>query len=90
MCTLTSASYGQYSSNPQGGSNPTRYSSSPVQVEDSGVQYAQIADTGVTYAQVLPRADRAVPGPQTPIQVKVQDPKLQQSYLSPTAPQYQR
>lgn len=92
FCIFLSASYSQYPAN-QSGSSPSRYSPSASRPsEEGGVTYAQIADTGVTYAQVLPRSDRPVPGPQMPIQVKVQEskPLPQSTYLSPSMAQYQR
>lgn len=62
-----SQSYGQYSAKPRS-SSPGQYSpSSPRSQEDSGV----------TYAQIVPRSERAVPGPQVPVQIKVTDSRSQ-------------
>ncbi|WAR14768.1 LPP-like protein [Mya arenaria] len=82
--------YSQYSSNRA--PSPLAYTSSPSNQDgsSSGVTYASLADTGVTYAQVKPRSERAQPGPQMPIQIKVQDVHSDNTYMQPSPAQYQR
>ncbi|XP_052226648.1 lipoma-preferred partner homolog isoform X2 [Dreissena polymorpha] len=95
--------YGSYSptmrsgspSYAQTGSYPTMSSYSPTpapQDSGSGVTYASIADMGVTYAQIKPRSERNQPGPQIPIQIKVQDSRQTDNagYMTPSQAQYLR
>ncbi|XP_052820858.1 lipoma-preferred partner homolog [Mya arenaria] len=86
----SNANYSQYSSNRA--PSPLAYTSSPSNQDgsSSGVTYASLADTGVTYAQVKPRSERAQPGPQMPIQIKVQDVHSDNTYMQPSPAQYQR